>query len=168
VDSKYKDILIKSITYAIIEAMQGRQNPEASDRKGYSSLPAVTGERSAVGPKSGESVCQSDPGLRRPTPPSTAGRKPAARPPVQFLPATNSKAVPSSREAGLPQPKIGRGAGQSPASQTQRAALGSFSRSAESSSVPPYALDDSQIAALIQFFQTLDRWDREAHGPQVM
>ena len=41
------------------------------------------GERSAVRPKSGESVSQSDPGLRRPTPPSTAGRKPAARPPFQ-------------------------------------------------------------------------------------
>ena len=41
------------------------------------------GERSAVRPKSGQSVSQSDPGLRRPTPPSTAGRKPAARPPFQ-------------------------------------------------------------------------------------
>jgi len=121
------------------------------------------GERSAVRPKSGESVRQSDPGLRRPTPPITAGRKPAARPPVQFLPATDSKTKSNKvREAGLTQRKTGRGAGRSPAVLSRRAAPDSFTLSAQSDSVLPYALDDSDIKALIQFFETLDRWDREA------
>lgn len=82
------------------------------------------GERSAVRPKSGESVRQSDPGLRRPTPPSTAGRKPAARPRLQLVRTIEPAEAPKAREAGLPQPKTGRGAGQSPAVSAQRAALG--------------------------------------------
>jgi hypothetical protein len=126
------------------------------------------GERSAVRQKSGQSVSQSDPGLRRPTPPSTAGRKPAARPPVQFHPAAGSKDDSRPRAAGYTQRKTGRGAGQSPAVQTQREAMGSFTPRADSDSVLPYALDDSHITALIEFFQTLDRWDREAHAAQVM
>jgi hypothetical protein len=126
------------------------------------------GERSAVRPKSGKSVSQSDPGLRRPTPPSTAGRKPAARPPFQFLPSTDSVVVFPSREAGDTQRKTGRGPGQSPAIQSQCEALGSFTPSGESDPALPDTLDDSQITSLIQFFQTLDRWDKEAHGPQVM
>jgi hypothetical protein len=28
----------------------------------------------------------------------------------------------------------------------------------------PYTLDDSHIAALIQFFETLGRWDRELNS----
>jgi hypothetical protein len=126
------------------------------------------GERSAVRPKSGKSVRQSDPALRRPTPPSTAGRKPAARPPIQFPSATDPKVVPTAREAGGTQSKTGRGTGQSPANQARREALGSFTLPTQSNSFPSYALDDSQITTLIQFFQTLDRWDKEAHGPQVM
>jgi hypothetical protein len=126
------------------------------------------GERSAVRPQSGESVYQSDPGLRRPTPPSTAGRKPAARPPVQFLPETNSNDHFKPREAGATQRKTGRGSGQSPDVQSRRAAPGSFSEPIESEPVLPYALDDSDIAALIHFFQILDPWDREAHGTQTM
>jgi len=126
------------------------------------------GERSAVRPKSGQSVSQSDPGLRRPTPPSMAGRKPAARPPVQFRPAADSKDDSRPRAAGGAQRKTGRGAGQSPAVQTQRAALGSFTPLADTDAVLSFAPDDSQITALIEFFQTLDRWDREAHAPQVM
>lgn len=126
------------------------------------------GERSAVRLKSGESVRQSDPGLRRPTPPSTAGRKPAARPPALSFP----KPVPNDgltpREAGLSQRKTVRGVGQSPTLQTRREAPGSFSEPEESASVLPYALDDSHITTLIEFFQTLDRWDKEAHGPHVM
>jgi len=126
------------------------------------------GERSAVRPKSGQSVSQSDPGLRRPTPPSTAGRKPAARPTVQFYPATKSNDDFTPREAGGAQRKTGRGAGQSPAVQTQRAALGSLTPPADSDSVLPYALDDSHITALIEFFQILDRWNREAHAAKVL
>ena len=126
------------------------------------------GERSAVGPKSGESVRQSDPGLRRPTPPSTAGRKPAARPPVSQSSILHSSAAVMSREAGIAQPKTGRGAGQSPAEMPQRAALGSFSPLAEPGQDQIPALNDSDIQALIEFFLTLDRWDKEAHGPQVM
>jgi hypothetical protein len=126
------------------------------------------GERSAVRPKSGKSVRQSDPGLRRPTPPSTAGRTPAARPPLHFPHTTDSKVIPTAREAGDTQSKTGRSARQSLAVQSRRAAPSSFTRSAESDSMPTYTLDDAQIAALIQFFETLDRWDKEAHGPQIM
>jgi hypothetical protein len=126
------------------------------------------GERSAVRPKSGKSVRQSDPALRRPTPPPTAGRKPAARPPVQIPPAADRQFGSTSREAGISQRKTVRGAGQSPAVQTQREALGSLTPSTQSESALPYALDDAQITILIQFFQTLDRWDKEAHGIQTM
>ena len=126
------------------------------------------GERSAVQPKSGESVRQSDPGLRRPTPPSTAGRKPAARPPIQIPPVSDSKGNSRPREAGGSQRKTGRGAGWNPAIQSRRAAPGSFTPMAESDSALSYTPDDPQITALIQFFETLDRWDKEAHGPQIM
>jgi hypothetical protein len=126
------------------------------------------GERSAVRPKSGESVSQSDPELRRPTPSSTAGRKPAAHPPVQFHPSANSKDDSRPREAGGAQRKTGRGVGQSPAIQTQCAALGSFTPPADSDSVLPYAIDDSDIETLIRFFQTLKRLKREAHENQTM
>jgi len=126
------------------------------------------GERSAVRPKSGKSVRQSDPALRRPTSPSTAGRKPAARPPVQNDPASDLDFRSPAREAGTSQRKTVRGTGQSPDSQAQRKALGSFTSTTQSDSSISYVLDDSQIKTLIEFFQTLDRWDKEAHGPQVM
>jgi len=126
------------------------------------------GERSAVRPKSGKSVSQSDPGLRRPTPPSTAGRKPAARPPIHFLPAKDSIHALPSREAGDTQRKTGRGPGQSPAIQCQREALASFIPSGESDLALPDTLDDSDIQALIQFFQILDLWKREADEVQPM
>jgi len=126
------------------------------------------GERSAVESKSGKTVRQSVPALRRPTPPSTAGRKPAARPPIPFHRATDSKDDSRPREAAGSQRKTGGGAGQSPAVQSRRDAPGSFSRSAPASPDFSPALDDSQISAFIEFLQILDRWDREAHGPQVM
>src|SRR5579862_945110 len=100
------------------------------------------GERSAVRPKSGESVCQSDPGLRRPTPPSTAGRKPAARPPFQMDAPLARQGCAQSREAGLAQPKIGRGAGQGPAVSTQREALGSLVEFPEPNTSSLEILDD--------------------------
>jgi hypothetical protein len=121
------------------------------------------GERSAVRPKSGQSVSQSDPGLRRPTPPVTAGRKPATRPPL-----CPRKARIATREAGLPQPKIGRGAGQSPAISIKREALGISLQSPDLQSSPLATLDKSQIRALADFIKTLDRWDREAHGIHTM
>ena len=126
------------------------------------------GERSAVRPKSGQSVSQSDPGLRRPTPPSTAGRKPAARPAPQTdsLSAHRDSALP--REAGLTQPKNGRGSGQSPAVSTQREALGSLVESPEAQAPSVDSLDESQITSLLEFFTLLDRWDREAHGKRSM
>ena len=117
------------------------------------------GERSAVGRKSGESVRQSDPGLRRPTPPSTAGRKPAARPPVSIPSASDVERDVLSREAGVTQRKTGRGVGQSSTVSAQREALGF---SIPSGSIPTRELSDPEITALIQFFQTLDRWDGES------
>jgi len=118
--------------------MQKRPHSGACHRKGCLPLSAVEGERSAVRPKSRETVRQSVPALRRPTPPSTAGRKPAARPPVQHLPATGSKDEPRPREAGGAQRKTGRGAGQTPAIQSRRVALGSFTPSVQSDSELPY------------------------------
>lgn len=126
------------------------------------------GERSAVRPKSGKSVSQSDPGLRRPTPPSTAGRKPAARPSILFPSATGTKTIAIAREVVITQRKTGRGTGQSPANQARREALGSFTSSFQSDPIQSDTLDDSQIGTLIEFFQTLDRWDKEAHGTQIM
>jgi hypothetical protein len=38
--------------------------------------------------------------------------------------------------------------------------------SSDSGGTPPIDLDDSQIAALLEYFRILDRWDREAHGNQ--
>ena len=122
-----------------------------------------TGERSAVRPKSGASVYQSDPGLRRPTPPATAGRKPEARPPALLNRDLGLAVALESCAAGLSQPKTGRGAGQSPTIETRRAALGTTSESAEREEFAHDSLDDSSIASVIDFFKLLDRWDREAH-----
>jgi hypothetical protein len=72
------------------------------------------------------------------------------------------------RTARTAQPKTGRGAGRRPVIRAQREALGSITGPTESNSALPCSLDDLQITALIQFFGILDRWDREAHGPQVM
>ena len=109
------------------------------------------GERNAADSKSGKSVHQSDPGLRRPTPPATAGRKPGARPPVLLNPDSGVELF-ESREAGLSQPKTGRGAGQSPAILREREAL-----TLES-------LDEESVRQIISFFELLDCWDREAHA----
>ena len=112
-------------------------------------------ERSAVELKSGKTVHQSVPGLRRPTSPATAGRKPAARPSV-------FEVGPESRAAGLrSQPKTGRGAGQSPAVKEQRAALHADESEGEAPSVT--VLEEHDIRLLLEFFTVLDRWDREAH-----
>lgn len=124
------------------------------------------GERSAVRPKSGQSVSQSDPGLRRPTPPMTAGRKPAARPPNPILSFTPSNLESPSREAGLPQPKTGRGTGQNPVVLTGRAAPGCDISSSDLAAL--LALSDSELAPLIEYIRILDRWDKETHGQQTM
>jgi len=50
---------------------------------------------------------QSVPGLRRPTPPSTAGRKPVARPPLPIHLTPNSTQAHPAREAGGTQHKTG-------------------------------------------------------------
>jgi len=131
------------------------------------------GERDAVGPKSGPSVTQSDPGLRRPTPPPTAGRKPEARPPPHSCASDSAVAVAVAVkpcEAGLPyHPKTGRGVGQSPAVELQREALDTSNTTEPSTPPAPNArtadsLSDDDIRQFIVFFQTLDRWDREQHG----
>jgi hypothetical protein len=122
------------------------------------------GERGAAGSKSGATVHQSVPGLRQPTTPVTAGRKPAARPPAFY---------PEPRAAGLrSQPKTGRGAGQSPVIETQRGALDRQANFTPSEQVKhsedPLTLDETSTRALLEFFLTLDRWDREANHASVM
>jgi hypothetical protein len=64
----------------------------------------------------------------------------------------------------MAQPKIGQGAGQSPAISAQREALGSCLGSLDSQSSPLPILGESEIRALAEFIKTLDLWDREAHG----
>ena len=46
----------------------------------------------------------------------------------------------------------------------ERAALGTFAEIPESPLSPLYPLGDFQMTSLIQFFQSLDRWDREFHS----
>jgi len=112
-------------------------------------------ERGAVDTKSGKAVHQSVPGLRRPTSPVTAGRKPAARP-------SAFEVCPASRAAGLrSQPKTGRGAGQSPAIADEREVL--YPENQHSDAPLARMLDEHHIQALVEFFTILDRWDREAH-----
>jgi hypothetical protein len=96
-------------------------------------------ERGAV-EKSGESVRQSDPGLRRPTTPATAGRKLAARP-----------FTTENREAGQYQHKTGRGVGQRPTMPAS-----------------PMQLGDGEIAELAALFRLLDGWERNLHAEKVM
>jgi hypothetical protein len=94
----------------------------------------------------------------------TAGRKPAARPPKSNRNARTIEAC----EAGLAQPKIGRGAGWNPAVLGQREALGTCLQFPEAQASPLPALDQSQIRALAEYIKILDRWDSEAHGIQSM
>jgi hypothetical protein len=108
-------------------------------------------EHSAVNPNSGKSVSHSDPGLRRPRPVPTAGRKPAARPLIA-------------------QAKSGQGAGQSPATERQREALASCSmpsggRGADAlDAFSPEQLGEHSLKQLLSFFQLLDSWEREPHA----
>lgn len=123
----------------------------------------MVGERSAVRPNSGKSVRQSDPGLRGPTPPPTAGRKPAARPPLRFPPSLLPAPSEKLTEAQPAQPKTGRGVGRSPTKETARSAgihllpIDLESRCEQ--------IEEVQIAALIQFFRILDQWDQETDSP---
>src|ERR1035437_5643110 len=105
--------------------MQEPSKSKTCERQAHVRVPAQVGERSAVRPKSGKSVHQSDPGLRRPTPPPTVGRKPTARPPILNGSFTPSETNLTLRKAGPSQPKTGRGTGQSPAIQSRREAPGS-------------------------------------------
>jgi hypothetical protein len=121
------------------------------------------GEWSAVRPKTGKSVRQSDPGLRRPKSPATAGRKPAARPPLQTLPDSSIKPKKPARKAAHSQPKTGRGAGWNPAQSDRREAPEIIDEPLQFSQLP-----DSELAPLVEFFKILDRWDKEAHGSQIV
>jgi len=127
------------------------------------------GERSAVEPKSGTSVHQSDPALRRPTPPPTAGRKPEARPPFHS-PGFGVGVAPKHREAGLPsQRKTGRGTEQSSVEYLRREAPDT-DRTCDPSEAGAHdartaaSLSDDGVQQIIEAFQTLDRWDRAQHG----
>ena len=114
----------------------------AADASGATAQRCIdTGERSAVGSRSGKPVSQSGPALKRPTPAPTAGRNPAARPsPLQR--------------------KTWRGTGQSPAITREREALALI----PSPNKCVECFDESAIRELIKFFELLNRWDREAHA----
>jgi hypothetical protein len=105
------------------------------------------GERSADVLNSGETVYQSVPVLKRPTPSPTDGRTPSAR--LSFL-----------------QPKTGQGAGWNPAIEIEREALDTSSPGADCEAV---ALSDFEISQLLDFFRLLDRWDQEGpHATKTM
>jgi hypothetical protein len=109
--------------------------------------------------------------MRRPTPPPTAGRKPAARPPVHSQGSGfGVGAAIKLREAGLPhQPKTGRGTEQSSVEYLQREALDSCQTSDPREAGAHDArtadsLSDDDIQQFIEFFQILNRWDRAQLG----
>jgi hypothetical protein len=58
-------------------------------------------------------------------------------------------------------PPLPPGAERSPAIHSGREAPSSFRRADQAAETVPHFLDDSEVGALIQFFKTLDRWDRE-------
>jgi hypothetical protein len=124
---------------------------------------AVAGERGAVGSKSGNSVANSEPVLRRPGTPATAGRKPAARPPI----SREREAPPLSQLKGWP----GFGAGSHEEIARERESVSGLppepSVRREASALD--ALDSESISRLRAFFELLDRWDREAeHDRKIM
>jgi hypothetical protein len=123
---------------------------------------ACAGERGAVGLKSGNSVANSEPVLRRPTTPATAGRKPAARPPV----SRGCAAPPAT------QPKSWRGFGGGAPEEIARERASASGPPADDSAARKLpaldSLDAAAVSQLRQFFELLDRWDREAHDPQAM
>jgi hypothetical protein len=150
--------------------MQEREQPASRRSKGRLPLSALAGERCAVKSNSGATVTQSVPVLRRPTSLATSGRNPEARPP--FFKTSRQgclRQVCNFREAVIPtQHKTGRGAGQSPAIRTQRAALGNVASNSLTEIDPSddlicRSLDEGDIGQLIEYVMTLDRWDREAH-----
>src|ERR1019366_6573707 len=102
-----------------------------------------TGKRNAVGNKSGSTVANSAPVLRRPTSPLTAGRKPAASPP-----STSGVDV-----------AVDLGVGAS-GSQLKSWAVTQSNSSNALSACPPPLLSDSDISELRSFFELLDQWDR--------
>ena len=114
------------------------------------------GERDAVRINSGESVTHSDPGLTvGPTLPLTTGRKPGARPPSPRVRTPEPDGFKEHREAGLCQPKSGQGFGDRVPESVGREA-------------PALSLDDFTTSQLREFFEMLDRWDREAHEHKIM
>lgn len=113
------------------------------------------GERGAVGLKSGDSVANSEPVLRRPGTPSTADRKPAARPPASQRCAVSPATQPQSWQGfgdRVPE-EIARerisASGLQPETSVGRAASALETN------------DTDSISQLRAFFELLDRWDRE-------
>lgn len=120
----------------------------------------LTGKRNAVGNKSGSTVANSVPVLRRPTSPPTAGRKPAASPPITFgvdvdLAVDLDLDIALDVEASRSQLKswgVGVDVVLGVGSHTNLS-------TALSKCLPPL-LNDSDISELRAFFELLDLWDR--------
>jgi hypothetical protein len=98
---------------------------------------STSGKRDAVLPKSGLSVHPSDPGLKGPTIPSTAGRTPAAC----LIPQQGAETRPAALQHKT-------GAGRSPA-------VVAVACSSE--------LDRESVDAFIAVFRLLDEWERKLH-----
>lgn len=135
--------------------MSGEKHDRADGQDATFAAHPRSGERSAVGLKSGNSVANSEPVLRRPGTPATAGRKPAARPP----------SLRGREAAPLTQPKSwpGFGAGPEEVARARASARGlppEPSVRREASALD--ALDSESLSSLRAFFELLDRWDREA------
>jgi hypothetical protein len=120
-----------------------------------------TGKRNAAGNKSGSTVANSAPVLRRPTSPLTAGRKPAASPPSTSgvgVAIGVGVAVDIAVDLGV-DVAVDLGVGAS-GSQLKSWAVTQSNSSNALSACPPPLLSDSDISELRSFFELLDQWDR--------
>jgi hypothetical protein len=143
--------------------MSGGKHDRADGQGATFGAQPRSGERSAVGLKSGKRVANSRPVLRRPTTPATAGRKPAARPPD----LRGCVAAPLTQPQSWP----GFGAGSPDEIARERESASGLppepSVGREASALD--ALDSESISRLRAFLELLDRWDREAnHDSKVM
>jgi hypothetical protein len=121
-----------------------------------------TGKRNAVGNKSRSTVANSALVLRRPTSPSTAGRRPAASPP-----STSGVDVGVGIDVGVCVDLgvgVDVGVGVDAVSSQLKSWDFVHNKSRKLVAVRPPHLDDLDITELHKFFELLDQWERHTFG----